>query len=132
VDAFRRQAPSLPAALSTYGAAVAPFVFPFDYAAWVKGGFALLPQAYLSVTNNYCPACTVANAVRSGVPASVVHPMIGVGWSQGRPALSGADYIAPLLAAGTHGFSVFLGERATSNDFFALGAAIGRDRLASS
>jgi hypothetical protein len=46
VNTFRQYEPDLPAAMTTFGAAKAPWVLPLDYAAWRNAGFDLLPQAY--------------------------------------------------------------------------------------
>ena len=130
VDSFRKELPDLPAAVTTMGAAGAPWVYPFDYAPWREHGFALMPQAYLSIDPSYSPRLTLDHAVRAGFPAERVHPMIGIGWSQGRRIQSGRDYAWRLALAGTTGFSVFLGETASDEDFRALGEAIKRDRVA--
>lgn len=130
VSAFRRELPELTAAFTTMGGAWEPWVYPFDYGPWAAGGFALLPQAYLSISEGYCPRCTVEHARRAGFPVSRVHPMIGVGWEQGQPAKSGADYTRPLTEAGARGFSVFLGETTSDDDFRALGTAISEGKIA--
>jgi hypothetical protein len=131
VDSFRKELPDLPAAVTTMGAAPAPWVYPFDYAPWREHGFGLMPQAYLSIDPSYAPRLTLDHAVRAGFPAERVHPMIGVGWSQGQRIQSGRDYAWRLALAGMTGFSVFLGETASDADFQALGEAIKRDRVAS-
>jgi len=130
VREFRARFPHLPAAVTTYGAAIAPWVLPFDYAPWRDHNFALLPQAYLSVAGYLGPQYVVDHAVRAGYPASRVHPMLGIGWRQQRRAHRAGDYVWRLRAAGTRGFSVFLGERATDADFELLGDAIRRHGLA--
>ena len=76
VAAFRKRLPTLPAALTTMGGATGPWVYPFDYTSWRLRGFALLPQAYLSISTAYCPSCTVDHAARAGYPRSRVHPCL--------------------------------------------------------
>ena len=56
VDVFRSLQPTLPAALTTYGAAAAPYVLPIDYASWRNAGFDLLPQAYYNQFPKVVPA----------------------------------------------------------------------------
>lgn len=121
VKAFRALEPDLPAALTTYGAAPAPYVLPIDYAAWRDAGFSLLPEAYTNVSPVNRPDRAVAHAVRAGWPVASVHPVIGVygGYAASR-------YVPQLEAAGTHGFSVFLADRMQDADYAALGAAIER------
>ncbi|HZR94529.1 MAG TPA: hypothetical protein VFA56_02470 [Gaiellaceae bacterium] len=116
VSVFRRLQPTLPAALTTYGAAIAPWVLPIDFAAWRDGGFDLLPQAYYNqFPKIYRPDMTVAHAERAGWPLDRVHPVIGV--YRKYPA---ANYVPLLEAAGTTGFSVWLGDQATAADYDAL------------
>jgi hypothetical protein len=107
-------------AVSTLGAAAPPWVLPFDYAPWIKAGWGFLPQAYPSIVWYYDVQHSVDHALRAGWPRTRVHPMIGVGWSQGAPKLSGADFVPRLRAAGTVGWSVFLGETSSDDDFRAL------------
>jgi hypothetical protein len=113
---FRRFQPTIPAALTTYGAAPAPWVIPIDYAAWRNGGFELLPQAYYNQFPKVLrPDMTVAHAVRAGWTLPQVHPVIGV--YRRYPA---ANYVPLLQGLGTEGFSVFIGDQATAADYFAL------------
>jgi hypothetical protein len=130
VRAFRARLPHLPAAVTTYGAAVSPWVLPFDYAPWRERNFALMPQAYLSIASYLGPRSVIDHAVRAGYPRSRVHPMIGIGWSQQRRAQGAGDYAWRLRVAGTRGFSVFLGERTSDADFALLGRAIRGHRIA--
>ena len=58
VDSFRKELPDLPAAVTTMGAAPAPWVYPFDYAPWREHGFALMPQAYLDRSELRAPPDT--------------------------------------------------------------------------
>src|SRR3954470_2850694 len=75
VDTFRWLQPTLPAALTTYGAATAPWVLPIDFATWRNAGFDLLPQAYYNqFPKVYRPDMTVAHASRAGWPLERVHP----------------------------------------------------------
>jgi hypothetical protein len=130
VRAFRAHAGSLPAAVTTYGAALSPWILPLDYAAWRDDGFHLLPQSYLSIAAHYGPKSSTLHAVRAGFPREWIHPMIGIGWTQGRRKHWGGDYVWRLTAAKTRGFSVFLGETTTDTDFDVLGRGIARHRIA--
>jgi hypothetical protein len=116
VKTFRSLEPTLPAALTTYGGAPAPWVIPIDYAAWRNAGFDLLPQAYYNqFPNVYRPDMTVAHSLRAGWTLDRVHPVIGV--YRRYPA---ANYVPLLQQAGTTGFSVWLGDQATAADYAAL------------
>ena len=116
VDEFRILEPMLPAALTTYGAATAPFVLPIDYAVWRDAGFDLLPQAYYNqFPKDYRPDLTVAHALRAGWPLDRVHPVLGV-YRQ----YAAANYIPLMAGLGTRGFSVFLADQATAADYAAL------------
>jgi hypothetical protein len=115
VDAFRGRAPGLPAALSTYGAAPAPHVLPIDFAAWRRGGFHLLPQAYLNESELYRPDLTMAHAARAGWAPGDVHPVLGV--YRQYPAEA---YLPWLKAAGSRGFSVYLADQMADTDYDAL------------
>jgi hypothetical protein len=116
VHVFRSLEPTLPAALTTYGAATAPFVLPIDFASWRNAGFDLLPQAYYNqFPKAYRPDLTVDHAQRAGWPLDRVHPVIGV--YRRYPA---ANYIPLLAALPTRGFSVFLADQATAADYAAL------------
>jgi hypothetical protein len=126
VDEFRRLRPGFPAALSSYAGAPAPWVLPFLYDPWITAGFDFLPQAYLSISADYDPETAMAYAARVGWSKDKVHPTIGIGWSQGRPALSGAQQVDRLVAAANanaYGYSIFLGETTTRADILALGKA---------
>ena len=114
-QAFRALEPTLPAALTTYGAPTCTCVFPIDYGAWRRTHFALLPQAFYNQFREYRPDRTVAHALRAGWRRSEVHPVIGV--YHGFPA---ARYVPLLRRAGTIGFSVFVAEAARPNDYAAL------------
>lgn len=118
---FRQYEPNLPAAMTTFGAARAPWVLPIDFAAWRDNGFDLLPQAYYNQFPDVDrPDLTVAHAVRAKWPVDRVHPVIGV--YRKYPA---AKYIPLLRAAGTTGYSVFLADQATAADYQALAVLNG-------
>jgi hypothetical protein len=119
VDAFRAGAPDLPAALTTYGAAPTPYVLPIDFAAWRRGGFDLLPQAYVNESALNRPDLTIAHAIRAGWDAGRVHPVVGV--YRQYPAQA---YLPLLKAARSHGFSVYLADQMSDADYVALGQAI--------
>jgi len=119
---FRRFEPTLPAAMTTFGAAQAPWVLPIDFAAWRDKGFDLLPQAYYNEFPTVDrPDLVVAHAKRAGWPLARVHPVIGV--YHRYPA---ARYVPLLRKAGTTGYSVFLADQATAADWAALAALNGR------
>jgi hypothetical protein len=61
------------------------------------------------------PDETVAHALRANWPLDRVHPVIGV--YRKYPA---ANYVPLLRAAGTTGYSVFIGDQATAADYAAL------------
>jgi hypothetical protein len=116
VRVFRSLQPTLPAALTTYGAATAPYVLPIDYASWRNAGFDLLPQAYYNqFPKAYRPDLTVEHSERAGWPDDRVHPVIGV--YRKYPA---ANYVPLLSPLPTRGFSVFLADQATADDYAAL------------
>jgi hypothetical protein len=116
VNTFRSLEPTLPAALTTYGAATAPWVLPIDYASWRDAGFDLLPQAYYNQFPKASrPDMTVAHSVRAGWPLDRVHPVIGV-----YRKYAAENYIPLLTGLGTRGFSVFLADQATAADYAAL------------
>jgi hypothetical protein len=113
---FRQFEPTLPAAVTTFGAAVSPWVLPLDFAAWRDHGFDLLPQAYYNQFPKVDrPDQTVAHARRAKWPLDRVHPVIGV-----YRKYAAANYVPLLRAAGTTGYSVFIGDQATRADFDAL------------
>lgn len=113
---FRSLEPTIPAALTTYGAAVPPFVLPIDYAAWRDTGFDLLPQAYYNqFPRQYRPDLTVDHSQRAGWPLDRVHPVIGV--YRKYPA---SKYVPLLEPLPTRGFAVFLADQATAADYAAL------------
>jgi hypothetical protein len=115
VDEFRQLQPSLPAALTTFGASPAPWVLPIDFASWRNAGFQLLPQAYYNRWKVYRPDLTVAHARRAGWPVDLVHPVIGV--YDNYPA---SKYVPLLQTDGAEGFSVYLADQAKPTDYAAL------------
>jgi hypothetical protein len=116
VDTFRSLEPTLSAALTTYGAAIAPWVLPIDYASWRNAGFDLLPQAYYNqFPKQSRPDMTVAHSLRAGWPLDRVHPVLGV-----YRHYAAANYVPLLAGLGTLGFSVFLADQATAADYAAL------------
>jgi hypothetical protein len=116
VDEFRTLEPTLPAALTTYGAATAPWVLPIDFAAWRNAGFDLLPQAYYNqFPKAYRPDMTVAHSLRAGWPLDRVHPVLGV-----YRHYAAANYVPLMTGLGTRGFSVFLADQASAADYAAL------------
>ncbi len=118
---FRQYAPDVPAALTTLGAAEAPWVLPLDYSAWRDAGFDLLPQAYYNQFPKVDrPDQTVAHARRAGWPLDRVHPVIGVYRNY-----DAARYVPLLRAAGTTGYSVFLADRMQPSDYRSLAVLNG-------
>ena len=113
---FRKYEPDLPAALTTFGAAQSPWVIPIDFGAWRDNGFDLLPQAFYNQFPKVDrPDLTVAHAERAGYPRARIHPVIGV--YHHFPAVR---YVPLLRAAGTTGYSVYIGDQATAADYDAL------------
>jgi hypothetical protein len=118
---FRQYAPDVPAALTTMGAAVAPWVLPLDYSAWRKAGFDLLPQAYYNQFPTIDrPDQTVAHAERAGWPLDRIHPVIGVYRNY-----DAARYVPLLQAARTTGYSVFLADQMKPGDYRSLSVLNG-------
>ena len=59
------------------GAPPAPFVYGYDYAAFTKRGWHILPQAYPQQSSEYDLANVIDHAVaRAKIPARFVHPTI--------------------------------------------------------
>lgn len=120
-DTFRQYEPTLPAAMTTFGAATPPWVLPIDFTSWRNAGFDLLPQAYYNQFPQVdSPLATVQHAQRAGWPIARVHPVIGV--YHNYPA---ADYVPMLRRAGATGYSVYLGDQATDADYDALSVLNG-------
>lgn len=121
VNTFRQYEPDLPAAVTTFGGAPAPWVLPIDFAAWRGAGFDFLPQAYFNQFPRVDrPDLTVAHAERAGWALDRVHPVIGV--YHRYPA---ANYVPLLRAAGTTGYSLYLADQATAADYQALSVLNG-------
>ena len=120
--AFRALEPTLPAALTTYGAPTCTCVFPIDYRAWRRAHFALLPQAFYNQFREYRPDRTVAHALRAGWRRGDVHPVIGV-----YHGYAAARYVPLLRRARTTGFSVFVAEAARASDYAALAPTIAAE-----
>ena len=123
--AFRALEPTLPAALTTYGAPTCTCVFPIDYGAWRRAHFALLPQAFYNQFREYRPDRTVAHALRAGWRRGDVHPVIGV-----YHGYAAARYVPLLRRARTTGFSVFVAEAARATDYAGLAPAIAAETRA--
>jgi hypothetical protein len=128
VNAFRRLEPSLPAGLSSY---CRPTRHDIDWAAWQKGGFVFLPQAYV---NQVGPAVAPRNCVEAAAsyfPPNRIHPTIGTFRTpSGIP--SPADYVRLLEQARTIGFSVYPAETTSDDSWRVLGAAISASGIARS
>jgi hypothetical protein len=121
VDAFRAAEPSLPAAVSSY---CRPDEHDLDWAAWVKGGFVFLPQAYVNDFGRRAAPTTCARAAAKWFPPAQVHPTIG-SYQGTRGVVQPATWIALLRAAPTTGFSIYPAEVGMSpENWQAYGAAI--------
>jgi hypothetical protein len=67
----------LPVGWSVLGAPPAPFVYGYDYTAFTKRGWHILPQAYPQQASEYALANVIDHAVkRARIPARFVHPTI--------------------------------------------------------
>lgn len=121
VAAFRAAEPSLPAAVSSY---CRPDEHDLDWAAWARGGFAFLPQAYVNdFGSNVDPATCVSAAARF-FPRSRVHPTVG-SYQGRRGFLAPQDFVRLLASAHTTGFSIYPAEVGMSaEDWQAYGRAI--------
>jgi len=121
VAAFRARLPNLPAAISSYGRTD---LADIDWGVFRDAGFAWLPQAYWNEFEIYQPSLCARAAVGNGWPLSRVHPTLGL-WGGGQRRYVTADeYVADLHAAGTLGFSVYLGEAMPSGEWPVLGRAV--------
>ena len=127
VSAFRALQPLLPAGLSSYCRADTQ---DLDWQAWVDGGFAFLPQAYVNAQgDSSAPAKCVAGAAK-WFPATQVHPTVG---SYHAPVAdpSPQAYAQLLADAGTTGFSVYLAETDMPDQAWkAYGTAIAAGTIA--
>lgn len=126
VKAFREAAPTLTAALSSYGRAD---MADLDWKVWRENGFDWLPQAYLNDFATCDPALCVEGAVKAGWPKDRVHPTIGL-WGGGQSRLVPAsEYEASLRRAGSVGLSSYLGEQMSEADWQGLGRMIAKGGL---
>lgn len=127
VQAFRDAEPTLPAAVSSY---CRPDQHDLDWSAWVRGGFAFLPEAYVNALGaQVAPAACVQGAAR-WFPKSEVHPTVG-SYQGAHGFVSPERYAALLHAAGTTGFSIYPAEVGLSDrDWQAYGTAIASLHLA--
>jgi len=128
VSAFRRVEPDLPAAISSY---CRPDEHDLDWAAWARGGFAFLPQAYVNDFGAAAAPAVCARAAAGFFPRSQVHPTVGS--YSGARGIVDPDRLAQLLGhAGTTGFSVYPAEAGMDQqDWQAYGNAIASMRIAS-
>jgi hypothetical protein len=127
-EEFRRLQPDTALALSSYAAANAPNLLgsvtdphagPMDYQAWYEAGAVFMPQVYPGEFGSvYSLANTLDHADRAGWDASRVKPTLG--FHRGETPETYAD----LAAAGTNGFSVYLGENITDSSYWQRMAAI--------
>ena len=125
VETFRKLAPDLPAAVSSYCRADMQDI---DWDAWVDAGFAFLPQAYVNDFGAAASPAACADGATGFFPDAAVHPTVGVYAGQGEEPTS-ERYAALLDEAGTVGFSVYLAEtRMRADEWRVFGAAI--DELA--
>jgi hypothetical protein len=141
---FRAHLPVLPAALSTFGAGAAKpgggywqlgdttsrsGPGPMDFLSWFRGGFRFLPQAYPNEAGEVysVPNC-IGHALQCHWPRGYVHPMLGCYPS--KYPYDPAQYVYELQAGGTVGFSVFLADEMTDEDWSVLGAAARAGKVA--
>ena len=120
--------PPFPLGLSSY---CRPDHHDIDWASWLGGGAAFLPQAYVNDigAEGSPPACVAAS--RGVFPRDDIHPTIGVHIGRAGRTVAVATYVDLLSRAGTVGFSVYLAEtRMTDADWRTLGAAIDQRGIA--
>jgi hypothetical protein len=128
VATFRNLQPSLPAAVSSY---CRPDQHDIDWAAWVKGGFEFLPQAYVNDFGLAASPRECANGAAKWFPRSKIHPVVG-SYSGIRGFVSPEIWGRLLRAAGTTGFAIYPAEVGLSDkDWSAFGQALKAARLAS-
>lgn len=126
IDAFRAELPDLPAGVSSYGRTD---LADLDWKAWREAGFDWLPQTYLNDDAIYDPALSVEAAVKDGWPRDQVHPTIGI-WGGGRGrVVSPQEYAESLRRSGATGFSTYLAETMSPEEWNALGAEIAKGDL---
>lgn len=125
VSSFRARLPDLPAALSTFGAAFAPFVLghvedpvrgPMDFGPWFRSGFHLLPQAYFNEEEVYAVGASLEHAGRAGWPAGRVHLTLGT-YEGRRGRIPADDYVRELRDGGANGFSLYTAEQTALDDW---------------
>ncbi|HEV2592384.1 MAG TPA: hypothetical protein VGU02_10875, partial [Gaiellaceae bacterium] len=121
VTAFRAAEPTLPAGVSSYCRADQ---HDLDWAAWARGSFVFLPQAYVNdFGRSVAPAACVRGAAKWFAP-SHVHPTIG-SYQGIKGIVQPATWIALLHASPSKGFSVYPAEVGMSpENWQAYGAAI--------
>lgn len=126
VTAFRSHAPTLPAALSTFGRLDQ---HDLDWQPWLNAGFHFLPQAYPNEDASLTvPLCSTGCAEALASPrldlSRRTHPTIGV-YPGARGLVSSDDYVAQLATEPRlRGFSVYLGERMDPAAWAVYGQAI--------
>jgi hypothetical protein len=127
VDAFRAAEPNLPAAVSSY---CRPDLHDLDWAAWARGGFDFLPQAYTNdLGANGAPAVCLRAAAR-WFAKSRVHPTVA-SYAGMYGFVPPARSVADLRAAGTTGFSIYPAEvNMSAQDWQVYGTAITALRIA--
>lgn len=131
VTAFRAHAPTLPAALSTFGRLDQ---HDLDWQPWLNAGFHFLPQAYPnedpSLTVPLCAAgCAQALANPRLDLSRRTHPTIGV-YPGARGLVSPDEYVAQLATEPRmRGFSVYLAERMDPAAWAVYGQAIREGRI---
>ena len=123
LDAFRATQPHIALGLSTYGAASGnnllgsthdPHAGPMDFQSWADAGAVFMPQVYPKDFGDvYSLDNVVAHSDRAGWDRSELKPTLG--FYRGETP----EFYANLKAAGTQGFSVYLGENITDPSFWA-------------
>ncbi len=127
VKTFREALPDIPAAVSSYGRAD---MADIDWKAWRDAGFDYLPQAYENEFDIYDVRESAKGAVKTGWPLDRVHPTVGL-WGGGQKRLvTSGEYMQELREAKTVGFSSYLAEQMSDDDWAGLTAAIRQGGLA--
>lgn len=126
VETFRKELPDIAAGLSSYGRAD---LADLDWKAWRDAGFDWLPQAYLNEFDINDPALCVEGAMKVGWPRDRVHPTLGL-WGGGQSrVVPVSEYVASLRRSGSIGFSSYLAEQMSEEDWQNLGEAIAKGGL---
>jgi hypothetical protein len=118
----------LPIAWSVLGAPPAPFTYGYDYRAFTRRGWHILPQAYPQQSPEYELGNVVEHSlVRAGIPADLVHPTIANYGPQKQGAFKPtvADWVQAIGTArgrGVAGYSLWSHDW-TPDDAVTLGAA---------